>query len=158
MAKNAQHKQELVIEAVRRGLDEGEAVNFVRQSGFAFTAAGLARHLRSMGGRGRVLELINAGKTNEDILEVCFGPAEEESEREPDPTPKLEPHQSPLSNIVDLRATAQFETRKVSIRLPGDLYEAIRLAAKGEGMSQNELIVDMLTNALSRVPQFKNNH
>jgi hypothetical protein len=157
MAKNAHHKQELVIEAVRRGLAEGEAVRFVRQNGFALSDTGLARYLRSMGGRGRVLELINAGKTNEDILEVCFGP-DADADGEPDPTPALEAHEGPLSNIVDLRATAQFETRKISIRLPGDLYEAIRLAAKGEGMSQNQLIVDLLTNALSRVPESKRNH
>jgi len=157
MAKNTALKQELVIEAVRRGLDDGGAVAFVRQSGFALTAAGLARHLRSMGGRGRVLELINVGKTNEDILEVCFG-ADEDSLSEPDPTPSLEAHESPLTNIVDLRATAQFETRKISIRVPGDLYEAIRLAAKGEGMSQNQLIVDLLSGALSRVPESKDHH
>lgn len=157
MAKNAHHKQELVIEAIRRGLEEGDAVTFVRQSGFALTPAGLARYVRSMGGRGRVLELINAGNTNEDILEVCFGP-DEDVESEPDPTPPLEAHEGPLSNIVDLRATAQFETRKISVRLPGDLYEAIRLAAKGEGMSQNQLIVDLLTGALSRVPESKDHH
>ena len=154
MAKNAVHKQTLVIEAVRRGLQEGDAVEFVRQSGYAISEAGVARHLRGMGGRGRVLELINAGKTNEEILEVCFGP-DEAAESEPDPTPALEAHEGPMSNIVDLRATAQFETRKVSIRLPGDLYEAIRLAAKGEGMSQNQLIVELLTMALSRVPDSK---
>jgi hypothetical protein len=154
MAKNAIHKQTLVIEAVRRGLQEGDAVEFVRQSGYAISESGVARHLRGMGGRGRVLELINAGKTNEEILDVCFG-TDEESASEPDPTPAMEAHESPLSNIVDLRATAQFETRKVQLRLPGDLYEAIRLAAKGEGMSQNQLIVELLTNALSRVPDTK---
>lgn len=157
MAKNTQLKQELVIEAVRRGLEEGDAVAFVRQSGFALSAAGLARHLRSMGGRGRVLELINAGKTNENILEVCFGP-DEDAIGEPDPTPALEAFESPLSNIIDLRATAQFETRKISIRVPGDLYEAIRLAAKGEGVSQNQLIVDLLSVGLSRVPESKDHH
>ena len=157
MAKNAQLKQELVIEAVRRGLDEGGAVAFVRQNGFALSVAGLNRHLRSMGGRGRVLELINAGKTNEEILEVCFGP-DEDALSEPDPTPLLEARESPMTNIVDLRATAQFESRKISIRVPGDLYEAIRLAAKGEGTSQNQLIVDLLTMALSRVPESKDHH
>ncbi|MCC6488948.1 MAG: ribbon-helix-helix protein, CopG family [Candidatus Hydrogenedentes bacterium] len=40
----------------------------------------------------------------------------------------------------------------MSIKVPADLYEAIRLAAKAEGKSQNELIVDVLTSALSRIP------
>jgi plasmid stability protein len=36
--------------------------------------------------------------------------------------------------------------------MPEDLYEAIRLAAKAERKSQNDLIVDILTAALSQVP------
>jgi hypothetical protein len=45
-----------------------------------------------------------------------------------------------------------YETTKLTIKIPRDLYEAIRIAAKAENKPQNQLIVDILTAALSRMP------
>ena len=49
MVTQAQKKHERIVEAVRLGLDGEAAVDFVRQSGFALTTTGIARHLRKMG-------------------------------------------------------------------------------------------------------------
>ncbi|MDP7640535.1 MAG: hypothetical protein QGG73_12625, partial [Candidatus Hydrogenedentes bacterium] len=46
---------------------------------------------------------------------------------------------------------ALFPTTKMSITVPSDLYEAIRAAAVAEKKSQNQIIVELLTSALSRV-------
>lgn len=148
-------KQERVIEAVRQGLEGLAAVEFIQQNGYAMTSAGIVKHLRSMGGRGHVLDLIQAGKTNFEILQGCF-PEDDLSHMKPVPPSqeelfgqhggghsihRLMPHQENL-----------YEMRKMAIKVPADLYEAIRLASKAEGKSQNDLIVDVLTSALSRVP------
>jgi len=46
-----------------------------------------------------------------------------------------------------------FDTRKIALRLPSDLYEAIQLAAHAENTSKNQLIVDILTSALAQMPK-----
>ena len=68
MPAHRRQKQERVIEAVRRSLEGDAAIAFVRRSGFALTQAGIARHLRSMGGRRRVQELLESGNTNAEAL------------------------------------------------------------------------------------------
>ncbi|MCC6696505.1 MAG: hypothetical protein IT365_12810, partial [Candidatus Hydrogenedentes bacterium] len=117
--------------------------------------AGIAKNLRAMGGRGRVQELINEGKTNIEIMQLCF-PEADLSHLRPDPPSQQELFggESAIrrSSVVPFRDDPLYETRKMSIKVPADLYEAIRLAAKAEGKSQNELIVDVLTSALSRIP------
>jgi len=157
MPKHVREKQERVIEAVRRGLEGDAAADFIRQSGYAMTVAGIARHLRSMGGRGTVQEMIDSGKTNIEIMEVCFPDADlRELRKEPPSQPELfasEPL-SRASGTAEFHAAPLYETRKMSIKAPADLYEAIRLAAKAEGVSQNQLIVDILTAALARTPHF----
>ncbi len=156
MAKQARAKQERIIEAVRQGIDGDEAIEFVRQSGYAMTPTGIARHLRHMGGRGRILELIEEGKTNIQILEICFPDDELEEVK------KLVPSQGELFSEeaaprrIDASVVANrplYETYRLSLRLPADLYEAIRFAAKAEGKSQNQLIVEILTTALSQAPR-----
>lgn len=150
MTKQVREKQERVVEAVRHGLEGEAAVDFIRQSGFAMTTAGIARHLRSMGGRGRVQELINEGKTNLEILETYFpGEEWEHLEAEPPTQGDLFAADAP-PNIPSLRLLP--DVRKIALKIPEDLYQAVRIASKAEGKSQNDLIVDILTSALSRMP------
>lgn len=155
MAKQVKAKQERVIEAVRRGLEGTTAVEFIHQSGYALTAAGIARHLRKMGGRGRIQELINDGKTNLEILKICF-PKEDPvnleflAARQEELFVDLSSHQA--ESQLDFPDVPVYDTARVSLRLPADLYEAIRLAARAEGKSQNQLIIELLTKALSSLP------
>jgi hypothetical protein len=154
MTKQTRAKQERVVEGVRRGLDGDGAVEFIRQSGFAMSSAGIARHLRQMGGRGRIEELIEQGKSNAEILVLCFPGENQEG------LPDAPPSQTELFSRdtivpiphVDIASMSMFETRKLAIKVPTELYEAIRLAAKGEKKSQNQLIVDILRSALARMP------
>ena len=76
MAKQTNAKLERVVEAVRQGLEGDAAIEFIHQSGFAMTPAGIARHLRRMGGRGRIQELIDEGLTNVKILRTCLPEAD----------------------------------------------------------------------------------
>lgn len=155
MTKQVRLKQERVVEAVRRGLEGDAAVDFVRQSGFAMTSAGIAKHLRSMGGRGAVQTLITQGKTNLEILETCFPDDDlDDLPQEPPSQPELFVTEGPLPEPDPLRPKDRplYETRKMVVKVPADLYDAIRLASRAEGMSQNQLIVDILTTALSREP------
>ena len=149
-------KQERIVEAVRRGFEGDAAVEFIHQSGYAMTVAGIARHLRTMGGRGRIQELVDQGLANLDILQACFPkadlsslrpvlPAQGELFREAAPAPRsaaAPPKDAPL-----------YETAKLTLRLPADLYEAVRLAAKAEKKTQTDLIVEILTTALSQMPK-----
>jgi len=156
MPKQVRAKQERIVEAVRHGLEGEAAAEFIRQSGYAMTVAGIARHLRSMGGRGHVQELINAGKTNNEIMCICF------PDVSPDDLPVEPPSQGELFEqelkmhvalANDEGGVPLYETTKVSFRAPADLYEAIRIAAKAEHKTQSQLIVDILTEALSKMPR-----
>ena len=148
-------KQERIIEAVRHGLEGLAAVESIQQSGYAMTSAGIAKHLRSMGGRGHIMDLIEAGKTNFEILQGCF-PEDDLSHMKPVPPSQEElfGQQGGGHSIHRFMPHSEnlYEMRKMAIKVPADLYEAIRLASKAEGKSQNDLIVDVLTSALSRVP------
>lgn len=155
MIQQIRAKQERIIEAVRHGLEGLAAVEFIQQSGYAMTPAGIAKHLRSMGGRGHILELIRAGKTNFEILQGCF-PDDDLSHLRATPPAQADlfgqhGHTAPVRTFA-LHPENVYEMRKMAIKVPADLYEAIRLASKAEGKSQNDLIVDVLTSALSRVP------
>jgi len=154
MPRQVRAKQERVIEAVRHGFEGDAAVEFIHQNGFAMTTAGIARHLRHMGGRGRIQELIDAGKTNIEILEFCF-PGEDLSGVQSEPPSQAELFEREETGRVasSVPLPVSFDTRKVSVRLPADLYEAVRFAAKAERKSQNDVIVDILTAALSRLPK-----
>jgi len=154
MVTQAQKKLERVVEAVRLGLEGEAAVDFVRQSGYAVTTTGIARHLRKMGGRGQIVALINEGKSNWEILQT-FHP-EERYEH----LTVLPPSQGELfgeaprvpGNLVPFQDL--FESTKITLNLPNDLLEAIRLAARAEKTTQTQLIVDILTSAMSRVPEW----
>lgn len=152
MTRHAREKQDLIIDAVRQGLEGDTAVNFVRESGYSMTLASIARNLRSMGGRGFVKDLIDEGKSNTDILTICL-PGDDEADEKPsrkrvvkktEASPSFEESTGPGKPLYD--------TAKLSIRLPSDVYEAVRLAARIERKSQNQLITDILTKALSQIP------
>lgn len=156
-SRGKQHraKQERVVEAVRLGYEGDTALEFIRQSGFALSQTGLVRHLRAMGGRGHIQTLIEAGKTNLEILHACFP---DDDSMTIDLAP---PNQGELfAEEVILPAplpftpldTPLYPTTKLTLRIPADLYEAIRIAARIENVPQNQLIVDILTQALSRMP------
>lgn len=144
-------KQERVVESVRLGLHGEAAVEFVHANGYAITEAGLSRYVRTMGGLERIQELIEEGKSNIEILEALV-PERSVGElkknvvrgasRSPNVVEALRPEDTPL-----------YETAKMTVHLPADLYEAIRLAARAEGKTQNQLIVDLLTTALSQIPR-----
>lgn len=140
MGRQANIKRERVIEAVRQDLEGDAAIAFIHQSGFAMTIAGIARHLRAMGGRGNVETLIKQGMSNETILESYSGDAPVKSIS--DDAVKDDSH---ISN------DALFPTKKISINIPTELYEAVRLAARVEGKSQSQLIVELLITALSNM-------
>jgi hypothetical protein len=152
---HTRQKQERVIEAVRRGLEGEAAVAFVRQSGFLVTPMGLVRHLRALGGRARILERIQEGKSNVEILELQF-PAERLTRLQPAPQEQAE-----LFGAVDLShepvnlpnlLPGDFDTTRLTLRVPNDLYHTLGIAARVEGINRNQLIVDILTSALSRTP------
>jgi len=156
MSTQAQQKQERVIEAVRQGLEGEEAVDFIRQSGFAVTTTGIARHLRKLGGRGHIVELIKAGRGNWEILQACYPeesidhiavipPSQGDLFSEKPPAPKVP---EALLHHQDL-----FESTKIQLKIPNDLLEAIRLAARAEKTTQSQLIIDILTSAMSRMPR-----
>ncbi len=146
-------KQELVIEAVRQGFEGDDSVEFIQKGGFAMTVSGIARHLRSMGGRGKVKELIDAGHTNVEIMEYCFPEADlaaikGEHLRQPD----LFHGDSSTFEHAPAEDSPLYSTTKLTMRIPSDLYEAIRAASHAEGKTQTQLVVDLLTSALSRMP------
>ncbi|HNV21020.1 MAG TPA: hypothetical protein PKM22_05195 [Candidatus Hydrogenedentes bacterium] len=156
MSRMTHAKQERIIEAVRRNLEGDAAVEFIRESGFAMTSAGIARHLRSMGGRGHVQELIESDLSNIEILQHCF-PEEDLSHlhEAPPSQPELFDTSEHTAAVPppDLATPSMFDTRKIALRLPSDLYEAIQLAAHAENTSKNQLIVDILTSALAQMPK-----
>lgn len=143
------------MEAVRHGLEGDAALAFIHESGFKMNGAAITRHLRAMGGRGRVLELVHAGKSNHDILAELF-PNDDDIAAMPPPAPNQTDFfdEAPPSAVVNFGRVipAQFETTKMTLVLPNDVYEALRAASRAEGKSRNDLIVEILTSALSRMP------
>ncbi len=157
MVKPIRAKQERIIEAVRQGLEGDDAVEFIHRSGFAITPVAVARYLRSLGGRGGLQDLIARGLSNIAILQHCFPKEDFEA------AVAEEPNQGELFELERFRAESHsspfippqpqlFETTKVTVHLPTDLYEAIKLAARAEGKKRNDLIVEILTSALSQMP------
>lgn len=154
MPKQLAAKRERIIEAIRHGLEGDAAVEFVRQSGFAMNGPGIARHLRAMGGKGLIQELILAGKSNHEVLaEVC----PEEAVEVPPPPPEqvdLFPGESSLPEWMPAPPAGApfFETTKLTVKVPTELYEAMRIASRVEGKTINQLVVEIMTAALGRLP------
>ncbi len=154
MVKQAQQKQERVIEAVRCNLEGDDAVDFIRQSGFAMTTAGIARHLRKLGGRGNIVALIEAGHSNLEILHTIYADVDAELEAAHKPSQQDLFSENPAAPKVPdnlLMHQDLFQSTKITLKIPNDLHEALRVAAKVENTTQSQLIVDILTRALSRM-------
>lgn len=157
MVQHSMAKKERVIEAVRRGLDGDAAVQFLHGSGFAMTVAGISKHLRSLGGRGAIQEKIGMKCSNVEILEAAF-PQQKLGEFKNIPPDQAElfddsageSDSAPTSPVF--HPTNLIESTKISVRVPNDLFEALRLAARAEHKTQSQLITDILTAALSRMP------
>lgn len=149
--KHSRLKQERVIEAVRHGLQGDAAVEFIHNSGYAMTNAGIARHLRSMGGRGLVQDRINEGMSNYDILAQIFPKDELEGIERPEPNQQELFLAEPGSKADS--GEDPYEFTKITLKIPSDLYEAIKLAAHAENKSRSDLIIEILETTLSRMPQ-----
>ncbi len=150
-ARNAR-KDARIIEAVRRGLDGNAAVDFLHSGGFALTPQGIARHLRELGGRGRIAGLIKEGRTNEEVLEACRPNASEAAPLlAPEQGTLFGPLEAPYDGPLD-KDSPLFPTTRMTLRVPSDLFEALRLAAHAEKRTVNQLVVDTLTWAMSRLP------
>ncbi len=161
MATLGPEKQERIIESVRRGLEGDAALAFVHQSGYALTPLGLAKQIRSMGGRGRLLDLIHEGKTNVEILQTVL-PRSAERQFRVHPPSQEELFKSEDWSQEPLRVPGLWinaaDTTKLTIRLPNDVCQALTIAARMEGVNRNQLVVDLLTRILSQTPdmeQFK---
>ena len=157
MAKSSRAKQDRVLEAIRHGLDGEAAVEFVHQNGFAIALPGFVRYVRQMGGRKKILDLMAEGANNAEILRTCL------PEDEDHPMETLPPNQRELFPREEVTGDiefhniegVEFEFTKFTVKMPTDLYTAIGLAAKVENKRRNDLIVDILTEAMSRMPQLK---
>lgn len=154
MAGQSTVKRERIIEAVRKGLRDGAIVDFVHQSGQALSRTGFERHLAKMGGLDQIKTYVDSGLSNLEILTTCF------------PELVLEDLEKVIASVIPFRSVSpalrrgaaraevpEFDTTKMTITVPSELYEAIRAAAQAEVTSQNQLIVDLLTAALSRTPE-----
>ena len=159
MAAQQRAKQERVIEAVRHGLEGEATVDFVRQSGFAITRAGIARHLSALGGIVKVQEAIAAGQSNLDILQAAYPETslDELKSQTPDQGELFINSSAPQNPTPYTPIQRQaFETRKLTLTIPSDLHETLKLAAKGEGKTRNDLITEILTQALAHMPRQSN--
>ena len=156
MPSQTRAKQERIIQAMRQHLQGDDAVEFVRQNGYAMSTVGVARHLRLMGGRHRVEELIAAGGSNADILAECFPDGDPSALPSPPPTQcELFEEAIPEHGREPSQATDAplYETTKLTLRIPTDLYTALQIASKAEGKARGALIIEILTSALSQMPQ-----
>jgi len=154
VTRQTKAKQERIIEAFRQGLDGEVAVRFVRESGFAMTALGLARLAGKLGGRDNVLRLIEDGYSNDQVLQRCL-PEDEHLQAEaipPNQPPLFVEETPPVPALSAVPRSIAFEHTKLTLRVPNDLYAAIKLAAHAEGKSRTDLVVDILTRSLSSMP------
>jgi len=155
VASQVKAKQERIVEALRLGLDGERAVGFVRENGYAMTTRGMNRHLGALGGSEQVLRLIGEGFSNDQVLQRCL-PEDEELQAKviPPNQPALFEEEEPEPTTVPLRKprSIAFEHTKLTLNMPNDLYAAIKMAAYAEGKTRTQLVVDILTHTLSRLP------
>lgn len=155
MTRQLHAKQERLIEAVRRGLEGDAVIEFIHTAGYAIQSQAIVRFLRNMGGRGRVQDLIKQGLSNLEVLKACF-PNEDLSDVKAGPPEQVElfEESSEEDGTIPFSPALPelYDTTKMTLRLPSDLYEALRLAAKAEGKTKTQLMIEILTAALSRLP------
>jgi len=156
MTGHARAKQERIIEAVRMGLEGDAALDFVREGGYALTPNGMVRYFRQMGGRGAIAAHIKAGKTNLDILQALY--PEEEVRlsllQRPSQGVLFEESAAPSASPFLHAPPPLFESTKMTVYLPNELYEALRLYAHAQGKSRNDAVVELVMAALSRMPNW----
>lgn len=151
MARQSHLKQERIIEAVRQGHEGDVTLDFLHQSGYAMNAAGVSRHLKKLGGRGRIEGLVAQGYPNVQILAECL-PDEDLSE-----VRKLLPQDDLFGGSAYAFGRGGdvplYDTTKLTLQIPSELYEALRAAAQAERKTQNSLIIELLSQGLSRTPE-----
>lgn len=149
MSRQSSVKQERVVEAVRQGLSGEAAVDFIHQCGYAINETSIERVLKTLGGKGRVLNLLEKGLSNVEAIQVCM-PETDLSELK-DQMPDEET--TPQADVFSGDDAPIYPTTKMSIKIPSHLYEAVRAAAQAEGKTHNELIVNILSARLGRSPK-----
>ena len=156
MTKQIRRKQERCIEAVRQRLENEDALAFIHECGFAMTESEMLRHRQSFGGREVILLRIGENKSNVKILSSHFQ-KEDFSDRNIEVS-----HQDDLfaknptaTGTIPFAkdSTEEFETTKITLGIPSDLYQALRMASKAEGKNKTQLIVEILAVAMSRLPK-----
>lgn len=155
MSKRTRQRQERVLDCVRQQLDGAAALAFLRQHGLRVSEPVLDRLVRSLGGHDRLLEQMEAGLSNAEILAQCAALEDDTNKDGPD-------RQSELFSMQDFPTLERgvfpgltgLETTKMTLRVPTDLYEALGFAARGEGTTRTQLVIDLLTHALSRMPSW----
>lgn len=155
MTKQIRRKQERCIEAVREGLEGDGAVAFIHDCGFAMTESAMTRHLQTLGGRDAVSKCIDENMTNVEILSLHFS-GEDFSELNQALSQQgdlfVKDAKSGGTIPFSRDSTEEFETTKITLSIPSDLYQALRMASKAEGKNKTQLIVEILTMAMSRLP------
>jgi len=155
--RQSKAKLECLLQALREGCRGSHAAAYVRRSGFALTAPGVEQRLRQLGGEAAVYARIAAGWSNAEIVEEAF-PGENLEWMKGLPPKQGElfealPSAANTAALWPAAKAAPFESTRITLRVPSDLYEAICIAARVEQTSRTQLIVDLLTSALSRIPE-----
>lgn len=147
MQKAVHTKTWAIVEAVQQHKEGDEAVAFLHEHGCPMSSPAIARALRGLGGRGEVEGQIAEGRTNEEIANRPASGGRSKTAAQHELFGRAE------SNARRTREERSlYPTTKMTLTLPSDLFEAITLAARGERKSKNKLVVDLLTSALSRMP------
>lgn len=149
MSRQSSVKQERVVEAVRQGLAGEAAVDFIHQCGYAINETSIERVLKTLGGKGRVLNLLEKGLSNVETIQVCTPEADLSELKNQAPPEETTPQGDAFSG----EDAPIYPTTKMSIKIPSHLYEAVRAAAQAEGKTHNELIVNILSARLGRSPK-----
>lgn len=149
MSRQSSVKQERVVESVRLGLSGEAAVDFIHQCGYAINESSIERVLKTMGGKTRVLNLLEKGLSNVEAIQVCIPDADLS---ELNDQTSLE-ETTPQADAFSGEDAPIYPTTKMSLKIPSHLYEAIRAAAQAEGKTHNELIVNILSARLGRSPK-----
>jgi hypothetical protein len=147
MQKAVHTKLWAVVEAVRQGKSGNNSVAFLHEHGCPMSSSAIARALRGLGGRGEVESQVAEGRTNEEIVNRPALDGKSKTGAQRDLFGGAESNARRTREELSL-----YPTTKMTLTLPSDLFEAITLAARGERKSKNKLAVDLLTSALSRLP------
>lgn len=147
MQKAVHTKLWAIVEAVRQGKSGGDAVVFLHEHGCPMSSPSIAKMLRGLGGRGEVERQIAEGRTNDEIANRPAFDGESKTAVQHELFGRAQSEARRTREELSL-----YPTTKMTLTIPSDLFEAITLAARGERKSKNKLVVDLLTSALSRIP------